>query len=184
MILQGGTRNSMPAEQTKELCVLTREKLKEAKTMLESFLNYTSVPQLLEETDDREGMEEYYREFLSDLRHLSVACEIGYEKVSLVLRRAKFNQDFAEKVLSEIVHTCVYNFYYPRNEVYEEDGRYCYTSMDAISFRRKPAESLRQLVLTLSKIFEQLRDELEYYETDYITRVRMQKHITNVSSAT
>lgn len=167
----------MPTEQTKQLCILTREKLREAKEQLEKFLNYHSVPQLLDPQTDRQEAEKYICEFLGDLRHLSVACELGYEKVSLVLRRAKFNHDFAEKVLSEIVHSCVYNFYYPRNEVYEEDGRYSYTNHDAIKFRQEPPEALRQITISLSKIFETLRDELEYYETDYITRIRMQKSI-------
>lgn len=165
----------MPAEQTKQLCILTREKLKEAKDQLEQFLNYHCVPQLMEGQLEQPELERYVRDFLGDLRHLSVACELGYEKVSLVLRRAKFNHDFAEKVLNEIVHTCVYNFYYPRNEVYEEDGRYSYTAHDAIQFRQTPPEPLRQITVNLSKIFETLRDELEYYETDYITRIRMQK---------
>ncbi|MBA4492810.1 DUF3907 family protein [Paenactinomyces guangxiensis] len=166
----------MPAEETKQLCILTREKLRDAKQELEQFLNNHCVTQLTEgQTDQPAETEAYICDFLADLRHLSVACELGYEKVSLVLRRAKFNHDFAEKVLSEIVHSCIYCFYYPRNEVYEEDGRYSYTSVDAIKFRQTPPEPLRQITVSLSKIFEILRDELEYYETDYVTRIRMQK---------
>ncbi|MBO2533241.1 Protein of unknown function [Planifilum fulgidum] len=167
----------MPAEQTKQLCRLAKDRLKEAIRLLEDFLNYTHIPRLMEETpeSEKEGMEEYYREYLSDLRVLLVSCQVAYEKVSLVLRRATFKREFAEKVLSEIVHGCIYNFYYPRNEVYEEDGRYCYTQQEAIKFRRQPAESLRKLTIDLSRIFEILRDELDYYETDYITRLRMLK---------
>lgn len=170
----------MPAEQTKDLCKLTRERLKEVNRMLEEFLNYNHVPKLLEESSREEGMEQYVKEYLSDLRHLLVSCEIGYEKVSLVLRRARFNEEFAEKVLHEVVHVCIYNFYYPKNEVYEEDGRYSYTHHDAIQFRKPPADSLRKLTISLSKIFEELRDELEYYETDYETRMRMQKPRTTI----
>ena len=167
---------SVPAEQTKQLCRMAKDRLKEAIRLLEDFLNYTHIPRLMEETPEgKGGMEEYYREYLSDLRVLLVSCQMAYEKVSLVLRRATFKREFAEKVLSEIVHGCIYNFYYPRNEVYEEDGRYCYTQQDAIKFRRQPAESLRKLTIDLSRIFETLRDELDYYETDYITRIRMLK---------
>jgi hypothetical protein len=166
----------MPAEQIKDLCKLTRDRLKVVNEHLEGFLNGYHIPKLLEESDVRdEETETYLKEYVSDLRHLLVACEIGYEKVSLVLRRAKFNPAFAEKVLHEVVHVCIYNFYYPRNEVYEEDGRYCYTAQDAIRFRQQPPESLRKLTLSLSKVFEELRDELEYYETDYETRMRMQQ---------
>jgi hypothetical protein len=34
---------------------------------------------------------------------------------------------------------------------------------------------LQQLTLSLSRVFEQMRDDLQYYETDYITKKRMQK---------
>ncbi|SFS44751.1 DUF3907 family protein [Marininema halotolerans] len=164
----------MPQEQTKDLCKLTRDKLSEASRMLEDFLDYVHLPKLMEESEQGKSQERFLKEYLSDLRRLSVTCEQGYEKVSLVLRRAKFNEDFAEKVLNEVVHTCIYNFYYPKNEVYEEDGRYSYTNHDAIQFREEPPQSLKTITFQLSKLFEVLRDELEYYETDYITRIRMQ----------
>lgn len=164
----------MPTEQTKQLCVFTREKLREAKEKLEHFLNYHSVPQLIaDHSQPDEEQIQYYCDYLADLRHLSVSCDINYEKISLVLRRAKFNHDYAEKVLNEVVHSCISYFYYPLHEVYEEDGRYCYTNQDAIKFRQTPAEPLKEITLSLSKIFQDLRDELEYYETDYVTRIRM-----------
>ncbi|MFC4077045.1 DUF3907 family protein [Salinithrix halophila] len=165
----------MPHEQTKDLCKLTRNKLSETNQVLEEFLNSTNIQNLLEEGENGEGQKQYLKDYLSDLRRLLVSCEQGYEKVSLVLRRAKFNEDFAERVLNEIVHTCIHNFYYPKNEVYEEDGRYSYTNHDAIQFRQEPPDSLKKITFSLSKHFEVLRDELEYYETDYITRIRMQK---------
>lgn len=165
----------MPAERTKELCVMVKDKLKEAIEKLDQFLNYTAVPQLLEEfLPATAEQEEYVRECLRDLRHLSVACELDYEKVSLVLRRAKFNQEHAEKVLSEIVHSSVSMFYQPNHEVYMEDGRYSYTWGDAITFRKTPPVSLSQLILSLSKVFGKLRDELDYYGTDYMARNHLQ----------
>lgn len=163
----------MPSEQTKQLCKLTKDQLRDIKEELDNFLSYVSIPQLLEDEQVLEEKVEYVREFLRDLRHLSVACEISYEKISLVLRRARFKHEFAEKVLSEIVHSCIYSFYYPKHEVYEEDGRYSYTNQDAIKFRQSPPEPLRKLTVSLSKKFEVLRDELDYYETDYFTRLRM-----------
>ncbi|SDX50972.1 Protein of unknown function [Marininema mesophilum] len=163
----------MPQEQTKDLCKLTRDKLSEASQLLVDFLDHIHLPKLIEESEQGENQERFLKEFLSDLRRLSVTCEQGYEKVSLVLRRVKFNEDFAEKVLNEIVRTCIYNFYYPKNEVYEEDGRYSYTNRDTIQFREEPPPSLKAITLNLSKLFEVLRDELEYYEMDYITRARM-----------
>ncbi|MCS1350082.1 YpuI family protein [Mechercharimyces sp. CAU 1602] len=169
----------MPAEQTKQLCEMTRQSLKEVNEQLAAFLDYTHIPQLIAEsgtaTEKEVEMEQYYRHFLSDLRHLNVSCEMAYETISLVLRRAKFNREFADKVLYEVVHTCIYNFYYPRHECYEEDGRYTYTGQDAIRFRYPPAPSLHKVTISLSKAFEGLREELEYYETDYMTGVRMQR---------
>ncbi|OYD09024.1 DUF3907 family protein [Paludifilum halophilum] len=169
----------MPAEQTKELCQLTRDKLSEVHGLVEHFLNHTDIRKLVEESPEGKDAEDYLKEFLSDLRYLLVSCELGYEKVSLVLRRATFSEDFAERVLNEVVHTCIHNFYYPRNEVYEEDSRYSYTNHDPIRFRRRPPESMKKVTFTLSKIFEILRDELDYYETDTMNRVQMKKqHLT------
>jgi hypothetical protein len=164
----------MSAEHTRQLLVLAHDQLKQACEELDRFLNHTSVLDLLREAEeDKEGLEDYLCEFLRDMRLLSVLCEAAREKASLVLRRGRFREDWAEKVLSEIMHSCVYAFYFPKNEVYEEDGRYSYTGQEAIKFRMAPPKPLRKLVLSLSRIFETLREELDYYETDYHTRVRM-----------
>ncbi|PTX55165.1 uncharacterized protein DUF3907 [Melghirimyces profundicolus] len=166
----------MPQEQTKELCERTRGHLRDANRLLNDFLDQHNLRTLTSEESERSGNENFLREFLADLRRLAVFCDLGYEKVSLVLRRAKFNEEFAAKVLNEVFRSCVNNFYCPRNEVYEEDGRYSYTNRDAFRFREEPPESLKELTFRLSRIFEKLRDELEYYETDPITRLRMQRH--------
>ncbi|WP_124728060.1 DUF3907 family protein [Staphylospora marina] len=164
----------MSKEQTKELLKVAHDRLKQVCGELDHFLNHVSVPELLREAEDAgEETKNYLCEFLRDLRLLSVLCEASREKASLVLRRSRFREDWAEKVLSEIMHSCVYAFYFPKNEVYEEDGRYSYTGQEAIKFRRTPPTKLRDLVLSLSRTFECLREELDYYETDYQTRVRM-----------
>ncbi|CAH1204413.1 hypothetical protein PAECIP111891_02502 [Paenibacillus allorhizoplanae] len=77
-------------------------------------------------------------------------------------------------MLYEVYHTCVNTFFYPKNECYSEDGRYAYTGQDAIRFRKKPSREVRDLTIELSKVFEELREDLAYYETDYITQRRMQ----------
>ncbi|NOU95443.1 DUF3907 family protein [Paenibacillus sp. LMG 31456] len=156
----------------KNVCETTKTKLNEAIVKMEKFLNEHSLLQLNTEVDA--AMEDFYKGYLSDTRHLLVFSEVAYEKLGVSLRRPTFNVEYAEKVLYEVYHSCVNNFFYPKNECYSEDGRYAYTGQDAIRFRKKPVREARDLTIELSKIFETLREELAYYETDYITQKRMQ----------
>ncbi|WP_029099255.1 DUF3907 family protein [Brevibacillus thermoruber] len=165
----------MAASHLKQLCEDTYTKLKKVSMELERFLNQVTLAGLVAQSGDPEEYEAYYRDYLSDLRHLLVYCENAYERLGVALRRAKFNEEFAEEVLYQVYHSCVNNFYYPKGEVYDEDGRYSYTGHDAIIFRKEVTPELKQLTISLSKVFEQLRDDLQYYETDYITKKRMQK---------
>ncbi|GAB6933366.1 DUF3907 family protein [Calditerricola satsumensis] len=164
----------MPNTQLREFCEDTYRRLRRVCADIEAFLNSTTLAQLVEEAGgDREEYEEYFRLYLSDLRHLLVNCENACERLGIVLRRAKFNPEFAEETLYKVYHNCVDLFYYPKGEVYAEDGRYSYTGHDAILFRKPVPERLKRLTLSLSKTFEYLRDELQYYETDYVTKKRM-----------
>jgi len=164
----------MPSTNAKPLTESAREKLKEAIVQLEAFLNQHSLPQLLEGLEDNESTRQFYSGILSDLRHLLVFSEVAYEKLGVVLRRPNFDTDFAERALYEVYHQCVNAYFYPRNEGYSEDGRYAYTGQDAIRFRTKPVRSVRDIVLGVSKIYEELRDDLAYYESEYMTQRRMQ----------
>ncbi|MNL65397.1 hypothetical protein D3C87_1897260 [compost metagenome] len=69
------------------------------------------------------------------------------------------------------------NFFYPKNESYSEDGRYAYTGQDAIRFRKKPVRPARDIILDITKVYEELRDDLSYYENDYLTEKRMQNQV-------
>jgi len=162
----------MVTRHVKGLCETTRAKLQEAIVKMEQFLNQHSLPQLVIENDP--SMEEFYRGYLSDTRHLLVFCEVAYEKLGIALRRPQFNEEYSEKVLYDVYHSCVNRFFYPKHECYSEDGRYAYTGQDAIRFRKKPIREVRDLTIELSKMFEEIREDLSYYETDYITQRRMQ----------
>lgn len=163
----------MPQSNIKPLSESTRIKLKDAINQLEPFLNSYSLSQLAgEETGDE--AQSFYKGLLSDLRHLLVFSEVSVEKLGVLLRRPNFDNDFAERSLYEVYHQCVNAFFYPKNEIYSEDGRYAYTGQDAIRFRFKPVREARDIVLGLSKIYEELRDELAYYENDYMSQRRMQ----------
>ncbi|MFD1176019.1 DUF3907 family protein [Paenibacillus puldeungensis] len=161
------------ANNIRQLCETTREKLKSAASRIESFLNYYSLPQLMEGHD--EDLTLFYQGFLSDLRHLLVYSEGCYEKLGVILRRGTFEEESAEKVLYHVYHDCVNNFFYPKNESYSEDGRYAYTGQDAIRFRKKPTRDARDVVLDVTRLFEELRDDLSYYESDYLTQLRLNK---------
>ncbi|USG63818.1 YpuI family protein [Brevibacillus ruminantium] len=165
----------MSVTHLKQLCEETYAKLKRVSMDLERYLNQVTLSGLIEQSGDPEEYEAYYRNYLSDLRHLLVYCENANERLGVALRRVKFHEEYAEEVLYQVYHSCINNFYYPKGEVYDEDGRYSYTDHDAIIFRKEVTPELKQLTLSLSKVFEQLRDELHYYETDYITKRRMQQ---------
>ncbi len=163
----------MPSNNVKPLSESTRDKLKQAIGYLETFLNQHALQQLTAEDQGNEA-ELFYKGLLSDLRHLLVFSEVAYEKLGVTLRRPNFEVEFAERALYEVYHQCVNAFFYPKNECYSEDGRYAYTGQDAIRFRKKPIKEASDIVLTVSKLFEELRDDLSYYESDYMTQRRMQ----------
>ncbi|MCG7407830.1 YpuI family protein [Paenibacillus sp. ACRRX] len=163
----------MPASNVKQLCEVSREKLKFTIEKLESFLNEFTLPQLVGDQQDEETVS-FYKGYLADLRHLLVFSEVAYEKLGVTLRRAHFDGDFAERALYEVYHNSVNAFFYPKNECYSEDGRYAYTGQDAIRFRKKPVRAARDIILDITKAFEELRDELGYYESDYLTQRKMQ----------
>jgi len=163
----------MPSTNVKPLSDSTRSKLSQGIVHLEAFLNQHTLPQLVAEDQNPEA-EIFYAGLLSDLRHLLVFSEVAYEKLGVALRRPNFENEFAERILYEVYHHCVNAYFYPKNECYSEDGRYAYTGQDAIRFRTKPVRAARDIILTVSAIFEELRDDLSYYENDYMTQRRLQ----------
>lgn len=162
----------MAIHNVQQLCETTKQKLKQTMEVIEPFLNGVTLKGLNPDNDP--SLDEFYRGFLADMRHLLVFSTIYYEKLGVALRRPTFNNDYAERVLHDVYHNTVNSFFYPKHECYSEDGRYAYTGQDAIRFRKKPVREIRDVTLTLSKIFEELREELAYYETDYMTQRRMQ----------
>lgn len=156
----------------KQLCELTRTKLKQSIALMEHFLNNQSLVSLAGAEPDPQ-VEEFYVGFLSDLRHLLVFSEVYDEKLGICLRRPSFNEESAERILYDIYHRCVNSFFYPKNESYSEDGRYAYKGEDLIRFRKKPVKEARNIILSLWKIFEDIREDLAYYENDYVNEKRL-----------
>lgn len=158
--------------QVKTLCETARASLKQAIATLEQFLNASTLDGLSEGAED--DIRAFNRDFISDMRHLLVFAEVHDEKLGIVLRRPNFAVEQASKVLYDVYHQCINRFYFPKNECYSEDGRYAYTGQDAIRFRKKPSRAVRDLTLDMSKLFEPLREQLAYYENDYVNDLRMQ----------
>lgn len=163
----------MPTADVRQLAETARSRLKEVMEKVEPFLNGYTLWDFAADDDDAETIE-FYRGLLSDLRHLLVFAEVVYEKLGVALRRAVFDADFTERALYETYHQCVNAYFYPKNEGYSEDGRYAYTGQDTIRFRMKPVRPVRDIVLGIAHIFEELREELAYYESEYMIRRRMQ----------
>lgn len=161
------------AVNVQKLCESTQGKIIVAIERIEGFLNEHALPQLGGVEQDEE-MVQYYKGFLSDLRHLLVFSEVSREKLGVALRRANFDVDFAEKALYNVYHDCVNSFFYPKNESYVEDGRYAYTGQDAIRFRKNVLSEVRAVIMDVTRTYEELRDDLAYYESDYLTQRRMQ----------
>jgi len=163
----------MQSANVKAIAESAKEKLKTAIKELEAFLNANALPQLTNEQSTEESIA-VHAGLLSDLRHLLVFSEVAYEKLGAILRRPNFDLDLAERTLYEVYHHCVNAFFYPKNEGYSEDGRYAYTGQDAIRFRAKPVRAVRDVVLNISTVYEELREELAYYESEYLTQRRLQ----------
>lgn len=155
------------------LSEMASNRLNEVIELLEPFLNKYCLSQLAEDDGTDEAVA-YYSGLLSDLRHLLVFSEVCSEKLWVLHRRQQATDELAAKTLYEVYQQCINVFFYPKNECYTEDGRYAYTGQDAIRFRYKPNPAVRALILDLAKIFEELRDELAFYENDYMTQKRMQ----------
>lgn len=167
----------MSAVNVQKLCESAQERLKTAVKRVETFLNEHALSQLAVDGDEESML--FYKGFLSDLRYILVFSEVSYEKLGVALRRANFDVDFAEKALYNVYHDCVNSFFYPKNESYAEDGRYAYTGQDAIRFRKTPVPFAREVIMDITKNFEELRDDLAYYESDYLTQRRMQTRRTH-----
>jgi hypothetical protein len=151
------------------LSASTKAQLKTVAGVLESFLNDHTLTGIVEQQPEVDATEatQYYRGILADLRYLNVFAEEYYERLGNLLRRPNLDEKRCEWVLYEVYHRVVSAFFYPKNEGYSEDGRYAYTGKDAIRFQMRPVRSVRDTVLSLSHIFETLRDDLAHYESDY-----------------
>ena len=135
---------------------------------LNTFLNHTTVPQLVKDTD---ASEQYMELLLANMRRLAVFCDEGYQACTVILKEDPFRKAAAEKILYNIYHQCIEEFFSPRNDAWYEDSRAAYTGKNAIKFHETAPEAVKQVVQSLESRFQSIREELEYYETDYRTKM-------------
>lgn len=149
-----------------------REFLSESVLKLEGFLNETTLSKLEEgQHSDRE----YYQTILSSLRKLTVYCEEGLDACKIILQAEVFSKPAAEKTLYRIYYQCIEEFFSPKSDAWYEDSRSAYTGRNAIKFRQPVSAALSELLLSLEGGFQRIREELEYYETDYRTKMLQSK---------
>lgn len=148
-----------------------RTVLKEAVEEISTYLNGHSIEHLLKE----EGSEdkEYYQSLMKSLRRLEVFCDEAYDTVHVILSAPSFRKPAAEKTLYGIYHQCIMEFFSPKGDVWYEDSRAAYTGKNALRYREQPPYSFQALMNKLEDSFQQIREDLAYYETDYQTKMVM-----------
>lgn len=143
--------------------------LKETVLLISDYLNETTLSSL-----KKEGIEEnekYYIQLLSGLRRLEVFCAEGLDACHVILRNSMFRKSAAEQTLYKIYHQCIEEFFSPKNDTWFENSRSAYTGRNAIKFSQEAPESIKNLFSKLEGRFQAIREELEYYETDYRTKM-------------
>ncbi|MTH52228.1 DUF3907 family protein [Bacillus mangrovi] len=156
--------NSMVKVQTEQ----TAEFLSSAVADLTVYLNAVTIQSMLEE---EAGDRQFFEELLSNFRRLTVFCEEGLEACTIITQTEPFRKAAAEKILYRVYHQCVEEFFQPKHDVWYEDSRSAYTGKNSIKFRQQVPVSASSLVANLESRFQQMREELEYYETDYRTKM-------------
>jgi hypothetical protein len=149
-----------------------KEFLSNTKMAFENYLNETTVSQM--ELDSGSDTS-YHKLILSNLRKLVVYCEESLETCSVILQSEPFQKAAAEKTLYRIYHQCIEEFFSPKNDAWYEDSRSAYTGKNSIKFYKSVPENLQQLVRGLEGEFQRFREELEFYETDYRTKMIQSK---------
>jgi hypothetical protein len=139
---------------------------------LEDFLNETTISQLNVENDEDRV---YVKLILANMRKLVVYSEEGLEACSVILQSEPFQKAAAEKTLYKIYHQCIEEFFSPKNDAWFENSRSAYTGRNSIKFYRNVSEKISALIKSLESDFQRIREELEYYETDYRTKMIQSK---------
>ncbi|WP_057914321.1 YpuI family protein [Peribacillus muralis] len=135
---------------------------------LEGFMNEMTYSKLQEE---KIGDETYYKGILSSIRRMLVSCEEGLDACQIVLKNENFNKAAAEKTLYRVYHQCIEEYFSPKSDRWFEDSRSAYTGKNSIKFHQSVPDSIISIMKTLESGFQSMREDLEFYETDYKTKM-------------
>ncbi|WP_088043817.1 DUF3907 family protein [Bacillus sp. EAC] len=135
------------------------------------FLNNHSLPSFQHEISTLDST--YIEKILNSLRRITVYSEDAKEVCEKILS-GHFHKATAEDTLHKIYHRCIAEFFSPKNDSWFENSRAAYTGNHAITFYHEVPSTVQTLFSKLEKIFQQMREELEYYETDYTTKQMQQ----------
>ncbi len=102
--------NLMVENQTEQVSIF----LEDAITLITNYVNYHTLPFLLEETPA--GNEQYYKGLLASMRRLLVFCEEGHDACFVLLNSQPFRKTAAEKILYKIYHQVIAEFF-PRRVI-------------------------------------------------------------------
>lgn len=144
-------------------------------TSIKTFENYLNETTLAHFEGGNEEDVFYYKQILSNLRKLLVYNEECLDACKIILQCDPFQKASAEKTLYRIYHQCIVEFFSPKNDAWFEDSRSAYTGKNSIKFYKTVPENLYQMVNGLEEDFQRIREDLEYYETDYRTKVIQSK---------
>jgi len=149
-----------------------KEFLTKSISTLEDFLNETTISQLNVENDEDRV---YVKLILANMRKLVVYSEEGLEACSVILQSEPFQKAAAEKTLYKIYHQCIEEFFSPKNDAWFENSRSAYTGRNSIKYYRNVSDKISAILKSLESDFQRIREELEYYETDYRTKMIQSK---------
>jgi hypothetical protein len=133
------------------------------------YLNEMTLSKMQEEVEGSD--KDYYGSILSSLRRVLVFCEEGKDSSGVILGGTTFRKGAAEKTMYWIYHHCVEEFFNPKMDNWYEDSRSAYTGKNAIKFSKEVPQSLKDLMTSIEGPFQTIREELEYYEMDYQTKI-------------
>ncbi|MCQ6277966.1 YpuI family protein [Bacillus sp. EB600] len=139
---------------------------------LEDYANETTLSQFNPGSEEERA---YYKVVFSTLRKLLVYSEESLDACKILIQSEPFQKAAAEKTLYRIYHQCIVEFFSPKIDAWYEDSRSAYTGRNSIKFYKEVPESLRQLVKGLEGGFQRIREDLEFYETDYRTKIIQSK---------
>ncbi|KUP06252.1 hypothetical protein Q73_08440 [Bacillus coahuilensis m2-6] len=145
-----------------------KEYLENLVNEIEDVLNYHTIDSFSQEVEENK---EFNKELFSSLRRLVVYCQDNLESCSVLLHSKPFNKIAAERTLYKIYHQCIQEFFSPKKDLWYEDSRSAYTGKNAIVFRQKVPKAVENIFASLETPSQRMREELEYYETDYRTKM-------------